>query len=699
MARIPSYSIPQVEARNIPNVRISDAPAQDIRRAGAAMAAGLQDVAGTVGKIAEQEQEKVNTSRLMEAQRSMSNLDASLLNDPEKGAYAQQGKNALGLTQRVMPEWDKQASAIADGLPSHLREKFSGFVSQRRGQANDRLMNHQLRESESYHDTEAQATATNFAAEALRNKADPSAVDASLNLGAAAVRERVSQKGLGVEAEKMAVREYLSKGYLSEVESYIGTDPNTAQARLDSRREIMDPADVAMAETKLRPLLMANEFDAIGEAAVGGGSSTSVMPVPRGKPSSAIVSAIETAAAKHGVPKEYLLALAEQESAFNPRAHNSEYGAAGLFQYIPSSAQERGIDPYNVQQAADAAAKDFAARMKAGGPDEAIMSHFAGPGGGNRGVKTREYLAQVQGRAMRWSGKREDQAAPVRGSAPATLGDALSVIKGDPRYTNPVWRKGAESAIEHTWSIKERDKADRENASLESFRAKVDAAPAGTPIARILGGDYAYAQQKGWTGTLESLATAKAEGRLVQTNPITFDHFKRMATENPTEFAKPATRKAINEASGELGTSDLGDLLGDWEAINDPKKAAVKQADWATESQRIATGVQLLGYDKLKGNKATQAGANFGMAFRLAKQAFVTDHKRAPVGKEADAIMRTVVQQFRDNPEKGSGVRAAVDKGVVGDDLRVARERLIASGMKNPTDAQVASAVASYYRE
>src|SRR6478736_3256535 len=58
-----------------------------------------------------------------------------------------------------------------------------------------------------------------------------------------------------------------------------------------------------------------------------------------------ILSTITAAAQKYGVPQEYALALANQESGYNPKARNAETGAAGMFQYIPTSASERGIDP------------------------------------------------------------------------------------------------------------------------------------------------------------------------------------------------------------------------------------------------------------------------------------------------------------------------------------------------------------------
>lgn len=108
---------------------------------------------------------------------------------------------------------------------------------------------------------------------------------------------------------------------------------------------------------------------------------------------------IVEAAKRHGVPPAALLALAQQESGYGANMTNDETGAAGHFQYIPDTAKRVGLkDPYDLAESADAAARDMAERMKAGGIEEAFASHFAGPGGGNRKERTAQYVADVSQR-------------------------------------------------------------------------------------------------------------------------------------------------------------------------------------------------------------------------------------------------------------------------------------------------------------
>jgi soluble lytic murein transglycosylase-like protein len=694
MAVIPRYGTPQVAPDNIPGVRVSDAPAQSIREAGDAMARGIGAVATTFGHIAEQEQAKVNTAQLMAAQRKMSDLDASLLNDPEHGAFAKQGKDAIGVDKAVLPEWDRQASQITDSLPSALRTKFAGYVATRREQTQGQLMTHVMRQADRYYDEEAAATTKSHLDEAVRNYQDPKAVDTALDLAAQAADARLAAKGAGDAARKQAHADVLSSGYRTVVERIVGEDPVAADQRFQQVKPFLSGTDADAIEDKLRPLMQANEVDAIADTVVGGAPSTAVVPPPRGAPSPEIKSAIEAAAAKYGVPAHYLYALCEQESSFNPKAFNKSTGAAGLFQYIPGTAKDRGIDPTNVREACDAAAKDFAERMKHGGPQEAMASHFAGPGGGNRGAKTAQYVAEVTGRAMRWGG---ESAKAVSGPAPQTLGDALAQLKGDPRYSNPVWRKSAESAIAQKWSVKERDEADRDKGALESMRAKIDAAPAGMPLSKVLGGDYSTAVTKGWVGTLQTIVNAKAEGRTIQTNPIVFDKYARLLATNSGEFAKPQTIRDIMTHAGDLSTQDLQELRSKWETMQTPKGAKAGE-EFATDQQILDNNTTLLGYNKLGKDQRQQKEAEFRMAYTHAKRAWIESNPGKAFGAEqADSLARLTRQNFARNPDAGTQARAAESLGLTANDLRLARQALIARGNPNPTDAQVRDAVVGYY--
>src|SRR5712691_9819129 len=61
--------------------------------------------------------------------------------------------------------------------------------------------------------------------------------------------------------------------------------------------------------------------------------------------------------AQHALPAGLLTGIMRAESQGDRNAQNPESGAAGLFQFMPDTAREYRIDPYDPQQAAPAAAK------------------------------------------------------------------------------------------------------------------------------------------------------------------------------------------------------------------------------------------------------------------------------------------------------------------------------------------------------
>ena len=111
-----------------------------------------------------------------------------------------------------------------------------------------------------------------------------------------------------------------------------------------------------------------------------------------------------SASQKYGVPVNVLMALAQQESSFNPTAlgQPTKWGRAkGLMQYLDSTAAGMGINPYDPRQAIDAAAKQLKQRLDKGySIQEAISAHFGGDDRKQWGPKTRQYGVDVLNKAQ-----------------------------------------------------------------------------------------------------------------------------------------------------------------------------------------------------------------------------------------------------------------------------------------------------------
>lgn len=128
---------------------------------------------------------------------------------------------------------------------------------------------------------------------------------------------------------------------------------------------------------------------------------------PRITAAAAFVLAGETAgdAREHGLTPEFLGAALLQESAYDPRALSSA-GAIGIAQFMPDTAQDLGVDPYDPFAAIESAASllgSYVARYRDhADPDSlALAAYNAGPlavdryGGVPPYPETRDYIAII----------------------------------------------------------------------------------------------------------------------------------------------------------------------------------------------------------------------------------------------------------------------------------------------------------------
>lgn len=115
---------------------------------------------------------------------------------------------------------------------------------------------------------------------------------------------------------------------------------------------------------------------------------------------------INAAEQKYRLPAGLLHRVARTESQYNPNAYNKGSKAAGMFQIVPGTAKELGIDPYDVNQAADAAGKYLSQLIKqTGSVEDALRAYNFGIGNvqkwkqGKKALplETQQYVGKVLG--------------------------------------------------------------------------------------------------------------------------------------------------------------------------------------------------------------------------------------------------------------------------------------------------------------
>ena len=151
-------------------------------------------------------------------------------------------------------------------------------------------------------------------------------------------------------------------------------------------------------------------------------------------PPAELMPVFESASKKHGVPVESLIALAHQESRFNPNAVGPEtkWGTAkGIMQYLDSTSKGLGINPLDPAQAIDAAAMQLRQRLDAGDTmEDAFKHHHAGPNRNIWGSKTEAYGSDVLGKMSAITAQRMTQGGVSPSSNSASSGGGVQVSVG-----------------------------------------------------------------------------------------------------------------------------------------------------------------------------------------------------------------------------------------------------------------------------
>ena len=156
----------------------------------------------------------------------------------------------------------------------------------------------------------------------------------------------------------------------------------------------------------------------------------------------AVCRLIESAARANHLPVGFMTRIIWRESSFRPRVV-SPAGAEGIAQFMPGTAQERGLaDPFDPEQAIPKAAGLLAElRRRFGNLGAAAAAYNAGPGrvaGWLRGegalpAETRVYVRLVTARTIEeWAARGTAESEPAEGESCLAVAAELRRERGSP---------------------------------------------------------------------------------------------------------------------------------------------------------------------------------------------------------------------------------------------------------------------------
>lgn len=251
------------------------------------------------------------------------------------------------------------------------------------------------------------------------------------------------------------------------------------------------------------------------------------------------------ASKKYGVPVNVLMALAQQESSFNPVAlgQPTKWGRAkGLMQYIDSTAAGMGINPYDPQQSIDAAAKQLKQRLDKGySVQEAVSAHFGGDDRAQWGPKTRQYGIDVLNKAQKFFDGTQGQI-----KAPAQQTQERDFAAEYP---------AAQSAMENMEQNGLRSRA----IETQNLLDKLNAEEPGRYRA-LTASEVAQIQQQQDQGLLDKANQLNADVKAI-TQPEQVSIPEYMAQEEQAKAQRDAKTQSITDKAAQMG-ADVMSLLG-----------------------------------------------------------------------------------------------------------------------------------------
>lgn len=703
---IPRTSGPQVEVDRGPQIRNT---VQYDDSGGQAIARAVGGIADQVHDYAKQQIAQEDTAAVLAARRELSEWEHSTFDpaNPE-GIAKYQGLNALGANDALMPDLDKRVAKISERLTPRQRAQFDTVALNFRDGVGTRLNGYMDKEHTAARKAESEASIGSLLRDAATAgmNGDMTRQEELLAEAQAANELRFQSEGQGEAVIRKSNAAAVSSVRRQTIESVATTDPFAAQELLGKHRDELEPEDRAKLESTLYPVIedaqAGERFDSWLAGAPSANPNSYHDPGQRGQPSPQVRQILDEEADAAGIPREYLYAIVEQESAFNPSAVNSETlddgdNATGLLQYRASSAG--GIDRMDPRASAARAAREFKARMDAHGPEFAIAAHFAGDGGAAAVVqrgraaqnpRTALYVQEVMGRADRWRGgpvAGQDVPAPA-GAAPSKA-DAMEYARS---IRNPSQRQAFLRRANEHFAIEDMREQEGKKAWSERVNTAMQQADPTQPLARILGTeDYALAVREGKVPALETLRLHQIQGTFVQDDLQLKETIAREAVTDPDAFMK----RDFNDP--ELQANLATDSLARFVSMQAEASKPGKRDEWASESQLLGqayTETGLAGGGKANAKKRD----DFERAYLREKRAFNEAHNgRNPTASEMQTIINglklPMIREYWWRPNQQQLLYRAGEGTQVPASERVQIiAGLRAAGIESPTEAQVVEA-------
>lgn len=218
------------------------------------LAGQVADVAiDTRGQLIEQETRRADEVALLDAENRISTWEQQRLYDPEAGAFAQRGKNAMGLPETIAQEYSDLTGEVEASLGTDRQREAFAKLRQRRGLDLDlSIRRHVFTQMQAYEGEELNAAISTSKDAAIANALDPRRVGEELTRAVTAIKTHGPRVGMGPEQIEKQIGDVRTAVHVGVIDRLLATDNiRTAQVYFEEAKEQISGDALARVEKAL----------------------------------------------------------------------------------------------------------------------------------------------------------------------------------------------------------------------------------------------------------------------------------------------------------------------------------------------------------------------------------------------------------------------------------------------------------------
>jgi hypothetical protein len=256
VATIPRYDEPQVLTKPIPGAQAAAVASPEAFGGGKsadALGDATKGLAKTVGDVYQEEKLKADDVATQEAYAKTVQLRNKIMYDPQNGAMTKRGKDAFGVVDTYVPQFDKGAEEIEKSLSNEEQKAmYRKLLLQQKTDLNDSLQKHTFTESMKYDEDTAKAGVETQRDDAVLNYQTPGRVEQSLKMQEALIRSRGERTGAPADAVDLMVADARSKTHTSVIQRMLANDQvDEAKKYYDANKPGIGAGEVTAVEKSL----------------------------------------------------------------------------------------------------------------------------------------------------------------------------------------------------------------------------------------------------------------------------------------------------------------------------------------------------------------------------------------------------------------------------------------------------------------